>query len=237
MWSGPRNVSTALMRSFESRGDSKVCDEPLYAHYLDQTGRIHPGRDEVLGSQPVDWRVVLAELTGPLPEGVRLYFQKHMAHHLLPNIDRAALEGLTHAFLIRDPREMLPSLARVLKDPVLADTGLPQQVEILRSVREETGALPPILDSRDLLENPEGLLRALCDRLGIEFDPRMLHWEPGPRSTDGVWAEHWYGSVEQSTGFAPYVPKSAPLSPELEALYEECLPHYRELHALRLQAS
>ena len=181
MWSGPRTVSTALMRAWENRPDTVVADEPLYAFYLDRTGLDHPGRDEVIASQPTDWRVVLARLTSaPLPAGTVISYAKHMTHHLLPEVDRAAFAPFRHAHLIRDPRELLASYARVRTEPTLADLGLAQQAEIF----EAFGG--PVVDSRDLLADPEGILRALCQALGVPFDPRMLAWPPGPRDTDGV---------------------------------------------------
>ena len=183
MWSGPRTVSTALMRAWENRPDTVVADEPLYAFYLDRTGLDHPGRDEVIASQPTDWRVVLAGLTSaPLPAGAVISYAKHMTHHLLPEVDRAALAPFRHAHLIRDPRELLASYARVRTEPTLADLGLAQQAEIF----EAFGG--PVVDSRDLLADPEGILRALCQALAVPFDHRMLAWPPGPRDTDGVWA-------------------------------------------------
>ena len=203
MWSGPRTVSTALMRAWENRPDTVVADEPLYAFYLDRTGLDHPGRDEVIASQPTDWRVVLAGLTGALrPAGAVISYAKHMTHHLLPEVDRAALAPFRHAYLIRDPRELLGSYARVRTEPTLADLGLAQQAEIF----ETFGG--PVVDSRDLLTDPEGILRALCQALRVPFDAAMLAWPPGPRDTDGVWAPYWYASVQSSTGFAPYRPPS-----------------------------
>ena len=226
MWSGPRTVSTALMRAWENRPDTVVTDEPLYAFYLTATGLDHPGRDEVIASQPQDWRVVLRELTaGPLPPGVTIYYQKHMTHHLLPSVDRSALAGLRHAFLIRDPRSLLASYARVRSAPTLADLGLRQQAEIF----EEFGG--PVLDSADLLAAPEPALRALCAALGVPFSAAMLSWPPGPRASDGVWAPYWYDSVRRSTGFVPVRGPVPPpdLDPELEPLLDECMPYYEKL--------
>src|ERR1700722_2086686 len=170
MWSGPRTVSTALMRSWENRPDTVVADEPLYAFYLDRTGLVHPGRDEVIASQPTDWRVVLAALADPLPSGAAIGYAKHMTHHLLPEVDRAAFAPFRHAHLIRDPRQLLASYARARTEPTLADLGLVQQVEIF----ETFGG--PVVDSADLLADPEGVLRALCDALGVPFDEAMLSW-------------------------------------------------------------
>jgi len=188
MWSGPRNISTALMRSFGSRPDTAVCDEPLYAFYLARREVDHPGRDEVVAQGETDWRAVARFLTGPVPDGKAVFYQKHMAHHLLPEVGRAWLEELVHGFLIRDPREMLLSLAKVMPAPTALDTGLPQQLELYRSVERRLGRPPPVIDARDVLQDPAGLLRALCTALELEFTPAMLSWAPGLRSTDGVWA-------------------------------------------------
>ncbi|HEV2934613.1 MAG TPA: hypothetical protein VGY96_15880 [Streptosporangiaceae bacterium] len=229
MWSGPRTVSTALMRAWENRPDTVVSDEPLYAFYLDRTGIDHPGRDAVIASQPTDWRVVLARLTGaPLPSGATIGYAKHMTHHLLPEVDRAALAGLRHAHLIRDPRELLASYARVRTEPTVADLGLAQQAEIF----ETFGG--PVVDSRDLLADPEGILRALCHALGVPFDGRMLAWPPGPRDSDGVWAPYWYDSVRASTGFAAYHPPAEPLPARLEPLADRCMPYFSRLHRYRI---
>jgi hypothetical protein len=230
MWSGPRTVSTALMRAWENRPDTVVVDEPLYAFYLDRTRVDHPGRAEVIASMPTDWREVLAGLAaGPVPDGTRVFYQKHMTHHLLPEIDRDALRGLAHAFLIRDPRQLLASYARVRSEPVFADLGLEQQAEIYRAFGG------PVLDSGDLLRSPRAALEALCAALGVPFDPAMLAWPAGPRPTDGVWAPHWYDSVRASTGFGPYrEPAAADLPPRLAALAARGQPFYEELAASRL---
>jgi hypothetical protein len=229
MWSGPRTISTALMRSFENRPDTVVIDEPLYGYYLANTSVQHPGRDEVIASMSADWREVLSQLTqAPLPPGTSVYYQKHMTHHLLPEVDRAALAGLTHAFLIRDPRQLLASYARVRSEPVLADLGLEQQAEIFRAFGG------PVIDSADILRDPRAALGALCDALRIPFDPAMLSWPAGPRPSDGVWGPYWYDSVWRSTGFGPYRPAASDLPPPLEPLAARCEPFYGELRAHRL---
>jgi hypothetical protein len=231
MWSGPRTVSTALMRSFGNRPDTAVIDEPLYAYYLARTGVDHPGRDEVIASMPTDWRVVLAQLsTAAVPGRKTVFYQKHMTHHLLPEIDRGALAGLTHGYLIRDPVRLLASYAKVRSSPELADLGLEQQLEIFRTFGG------PVIDSADILRAPRRALEALCDALGIGFDAAMLSWPPGPRPTDGVWARHWYGSVWRSTGFGEHV-EIAPvdLAPDLAPLAAQCQPYYEELAAHRLR--
>jgi len=237
MWSGPRNVSTALMRSFDSRADTTVCDEPLYAHYLLVTGRPHPGADEVVRRHENDWRRVARRLTGPVPGGARVFYQKHMAHHLLPHVGRDWLERLEHAFLVREPRAMLASLTKVVPEPRVPDTGLPQQARLFEEVRRRSGAAPPVIEARDLLEDPAGILARLCDRVGLDFDPAMLAWAPGPRDTDGCWGPHWYDSVYASTGFAPASPRDVDLPAALEPVLAECERHYQILHEHRLRSA
>lgn len=236
MWSGPRNISTALMRAFENRADCAVVDEPLYAHYLAETGAEHPMRAEVLASQPTDWRAVAADLTAPLPAGVTVHYQKHMSHHLLPGIGRAWLRDLTHAFLIREPRAMLASYHQKHTAVELTDLGLPQQVALYDWLTAELGTAPPVIDSRDVLRDPRGLLTALCNHVGIAFDEAMLTWPAGPRASDGVWAPHWYDAVLRSTGWQPYAEKPIALSPDLEALAAQAQPLYERLFARRLTA-
>jgi sulfotransferase family protein len=229
MWSGPRTVSTALLRAWENRPDTVVADEPLYAFYLDRTGLEHPGREQVIASQPTSWATVIRELTtGSLPAGRTVFYAKHMTHHLLPEVDREALAPLRHAFLIRDPRELLASYARVRATPTLDDLGLWQQAEIF----DRFGG--PVIDSRDLLERPEAMLRALCAALDVPFTTAMLSWPAGPRDTDGVWAPHWYDSVWRSTGFGPYRPPAQALPARLAALADQCQPFYQRLSAFRL---
>jgi hypothetical protein len=224
MWSGPRNLSTATMRAWENRPDTVVVDEPLYAYYLAATGIDHPGRDAVIASQPTDWRTVVATLTeAPLPEPATIEYQKHMTHHVLPDVDLGTLAPLRHAFLIRDPRRVLASYARVREQPRLEDLGLPQQVALFRRFGG------PVVDSDDLLRAPETTLRRLCSALDVPFDAAMLSWPAGPRDSDGVWAPHWYASVEASTGFGPYRETPADLPEHLHPLAEACRPYYEEL--------
>jgi Sulfotransferase domain len=228
MWSGPRNISTAMMRSFGARSDCVVVDEPLYSHYLVTTGLEHPARDEVIASQPRDWADVAAALTGPVPGGAAVYYQKHMAHHLLPGIGRDWLARVDNAFLIRDPAHVVASYAKVRGEPTLADLGYAQQVEIFRAYGG------PVVDSAALLRDPAGVLGRLCAVLGIPYEEAMLHWPPGRRDSDGVWAPHWYASVEASTGFVPHDPRAAEVPDRLRQLVDEAEPYYAELaaHAL-----
>ena len=224
MWSGPRTLSTAMMRAWENRPDAVVVDEPLYACYLAATGLDHPGRDAVLASQPTDWRTVVRALTtDPLPDGATISYQKHMTHHVLPEVDLEAFSGLRHAFLIRDPLRVLASYTQVREEPTLADLGLPQQVALFRRFGG------PVVDADDLLRDPETTLRRLCRALGVPFDEAMLSWPPGPRSSDGVWAPYWYAGVEASTGFGPHRDIPPALPEHLAPLAEACRPYYEEL--------
>lgn len=228
LWSGPRNVSTALLYSFAGRPDVQGFDEPLYAHYLARSGAQHPGGDAVMAAQDTDGEAVVRDvLCGPLSAPIGFY--KQMAHHL-EGLDWSFLAEARHVILTRHPREMLPSLAVQLPSPTLADTGYAVQTRLLAHL-EALGHDVPVLTARGLLEAPEATLRALCDRLGLAFDARMLAWEAGPRDFDGVWAKHWYHSVHRSTGFAPYRAKAEAFPERLRPLLAECLPHYERLAA------
>ncbi len=233
LWSGPRNVSTAVMYSFAQRPDTRVVDEPLYAHYLRVSGAEHPGRGEVLAAQEADGEAVVRRvILGPCDRPV--LFMKQMAHHLV-DLDRGFLARTANVLLVRDPAEMLRSLVHQIPDPTLRDTGLAVQSELLARLRAE-GQDPPVLDSRELLLDPPGVLHELCGRLGIPFDEAMLSWPAGPRPEDGVWAPHWYHNLHRSTGFAPYRAKTGPFPAELEPLLTECRPHYETLYENALRA-
>ena len=233
VWSGPRNVSTALMYSFRQRPDTLVVDEPLYGHYLSTSDAEHPGAAKVLETMDDDGeRVVREVILGPC--GRPILFFKNMAHHL-PGLDPAFLDRITNVLLIRDPNEMLPSLARQLSAPTLRDTGLREQDVILDSILAR-GERPIVLDARDLLLDPPAVLQRACAALGIPFEDAMLSWPAGPKLEDGIWAEHWYHNVHASTGFAPYTPPENQFPTHLEPLLEECLPLYRRLEAYTITA-
>jgi hypothetical protein len=206
MWSGPRNISTAMMRAFENRADCAVVDEPLYAAYLDATSIDHPGREDILASQPRDWREVANALCTESP--APLYYQKHMTQHLLPDMDLDFTSQLRNCFLIRDPRRIIASYARVRPQFELEELGFVQQQRLFERECDRLGYAPPVLDAELTLADPAGVLQAFCDRLGIAFDSNMLRWPAGPRDSDGVWAPHWYAAVWQSTGFS--APDAAP---------------------------
>ena len=234
MWSGPRNISTAMMRAFENRDDTAVVDEPFYAHYLKVTGLDHPGRADVLAAQPKDWRAVAAQLNGRVPEGRPVWYQKHMAHHFVGGMDHGWLAGLVNCFLIRAPEEMVASYVRTRPEIAAADFGLARQVALYDFVARQTGAAPPVLDARDVLQDPKALLTELCRRAGIPFTDRMLAWPAGPRPTDGVWAPHWYDAVLKSTGFNPYQERDLHLTARETAIAEELRPHYEYLWQRRI---
>ncbi|GAA0573460.1 hypothetical protein [Caenispirillum bisanense] len=236
MWSGPRNISTAMMRAWENRPDTVVVDEPFYAAYLAATGIDHPGRAEVLASQPTDWREVARQVADePLPDGATVFYQKHMTHHMLPQIGLEWMDGLRHAFLIRDPREVVASYTQKRADCELADIGVVRQAELFDRVADRLGAAPPVVDGRDVLTDPRGVLGALCAALGVPFLDAMLAWPAGRRASDGVWAPHWYASVEASTGFGPPPPPASPLPPQYARVAEAAMPWYERLHAHRLR--
>lgn len=235
VWSGPRNISTALMRSWGNRPDTLVCDEPFYAHYLKETGINHPGANEVIQHHDTDWREVIDYLLGPVPDGKRIFYQKHMNKHMLPHIDISWIDRVTNCFLIREPREMITSFIKVVPNPVIDDFGLIEQVNMFNRLRETSGAVPIVVDAKDILQNPRKILGLWCERLGVEFMEEMLHWPPGIRETDGVWAKYWYDSVIHSTGFAPYQPKREEVPKPLRQLLKQCNELYDILHQHRLR--
>ena len=236
MWSGPRNISTAMMRAFENRQDTAVIDEPFYAAYLAATGIDHPLRAETLASQSTDWRAIVPHLLGQVPEGRSVFYQKHMAHHMLPSFGRAWMAQCRNAFLIRAPAAVLLSY-RARRDTVaLDDIGVVQQAALFAAACDLQGSTPPVIDAADILANPRAALEALCQVLGIAFSSAMLSWPAGPRSTDGAWAPAWYQSVERSTGFAPPSPPitQAELAPALRPIAEAAQPFYERMARHRM---
>jgi hypothetical protein len=235
MWSGPRNISTAMMRAFENRADTAVVDEPFYAVYLDRTGADHPMREETLATQPIDPATVIERLMGPVPVGASIFYQKHMTHHMTAGVDTGWMARCRNAFLIRAPEKVLASYVVKRPDPSLEDIGFARQAELFDEVADRTGAAPPVVDADDVLADPRRALTALCAALDIPFSEAMLKWPAGRRETDGVWAPVWYDAVERSTGFAAPSTRAAPaLSAELERIAEVARPHYERLAAYRL---
>ena len=235
MWSGPRNISTAMMRAWENRGDCAVSDEPLYAHYLAHTGMDHPGADDVIADGDTDWRSVVATLTGPVPEQQPLWYQKHMTHHLLPHIARDWVFALDNVFLIRDPADVVSSYLKKRDTVTPEDIGLPQQVELFDAIAQRDGRAPPVIDADDFLHDPGAHLRSLCAQLEIPYTERMLQWPAGPRASDGIWAKHWYDAVWASTGFEPWRARETHLDAAGTRVADACRPMYERLHAHRLR--
>lgn len=230
MWSGPRNISTALMRAWEQRGDCAVSDEPLYAHYLAATGLDHPAAAEVIAAGDTDIaRVTAALSTGPAPGGRPVWYQKHMSHHLLPGMDLAWVHGLHNVFLIRDPALVVASYVKSRAQCEPADIGLLQQAELFDRVAQRQGRAPLVIDGERFLQDPARHLRAVCADAGLAYTERMLHWPAGPRDSDGVWAPHWYAAVWRSTGFEPWQPREAVLDDAGRRVAEACRPAYERL--------
>lgn len=235
MWSGPRNLSTAMMRSFGARSDCVVSDEPFYAAYLAATGIDHPMRDEVLASQPQDPHEVVAQITGAATDAASVWYQKHMVQHMVPAIPRDWFSAMRHAVLIRHPGWVAASFDDKRADPTVEDLGVPQMEGVIADITAATGAPPPVIEAEDVRRDPEGMLRALCAALDAPFDPGMLRWPAGRRETDGVWAAHWYGAVERSTGFAPPGGGEPPEpQPHLREVVAEALPFFEALRARKL---
>jgi hypothetical protein len=234
MWSGPRNISTAMMRAFENRPDTAVVDEPFYAAYLAATGLDHPMRDEVLASQSQDWGEVAASLTGEAPGGAGVFYQKHMTHHMLPGVSLDWAGQCRNAFLIRDPAAVLASYTVKRESVTLADIGFERQRELFEREADRLGKAPPVVEGRDVLADPRRMLGALCEALGISFSEAMLAWPPGRRDSDGVWAPAWYDAVEKSTGFGPPREEASVLREDLKPIAEAARPHYERLAQFKL---
>lgn len=236
MWSGPRNISTALMRSFGSRSDTFVTDEPLYSYYLKETGLEHPLASKIVSTYESKLANVVETLLGPTPDGSRVWYQKHMSHHILPTTSLDWLDGFTHAFLVREPRAMLSSLCKKLGIVTLDETGLPQQVELYRMMAERSDEPPPVVDAREIQLDPRGVLEELCRRLDLEFEEAMLTWEAGPRDTDGCWGPLWYENTYASTSFQPYREKPIEIPEAMEGVAVRAEDLYAELVEYAIRA-
>jgi hypothetical protein len=234
MWSGPRNISTAMMRSWENRPDTQVVDEPFYAYYLGKTRSPHPCFDEVMASQSSDYAHVAKQLS-LTPSKAKIQYQKHMTHHMLPGEDLSWVKDIKHCFLIRDPKQVVNSYTHSRGVCSAEDIGIVRQVELYQEISDLCGQDIPIIDSNEVLRNPGEVLSSLCERLELPFDKAMLDWPVGGRDSDGIWAKHWYHSVEQSSGFAPYQHKTLTLNEEQEALCAHLMPYYQQLFTQRLQ--
>ncbi len=234
MWSGPRNLSTAMMRSFESRSDTFVSDEPFYGCFLKSTGADHPMRDEVLAAMDCDWTSVMSALRGDAPDGSPIWYSKQMWHHMTGSVGYNDFSGFDHAFLIREPERMIASYLRKREVAAFEDFGLERQAEFFEREADRLGRAPPVIDANDVLRDPQRVLSALCEALGIPWDPAMLSWKRGRRPTDGPWAPHWYGSVEASTGFGQPEDDPVELPGDARQLAERIRPFYDQLAGYRI---
>ena len=235
MWSGPRNISTAMMRAWENRLDTFVVDEPFYAHYLSKNRVEHPGREEVLLNGEIDSYKVSQGLVKDISNSHKIYYQKHMTHHLLDSVNRDWMKDVINCFLIRNPKDMIISYSKIHSDITRDLLGIEQQKEIFDYVQNFTGEVPPVIDSKDVLLNPRGVLTKFCNRIGIDFSEKMLNWPKGSRDTDGIWGKYWYNNVINSTGFNPYTVKNSEVPDEYKSIYKESLKLYEDLHYLRIR--
>ncbi|MDV4144643.1 HAD family hydrolase [Shimia sp. FJ5] len=233
MWSGPRNLSTAMMYAFGNRPDCAVVDEPFYAAYLAMTGLEHPMRDEIMASQSQDPGAVIRSLVGPMPDGKSVFYQKHMAQHMIPGVARDWIKDCVNVFLIRHPARVIASYAAKRENPVLDDIGFRQQAELYDEALA-WGGKPVVIDSHDIRENPRGMLKNLCDSIGLGFDSAMLNWPSGGHKDDGVWASHWYAAVWNSTGFADAEGPLPEVPDALQDVLAEAMPYYEKLKAVKL---
>lgn len=234
MWSGPRNLSTAMMYAFAARGDCAVVDEPFYAAYLAATGLAHPMQQEVIASQSTDPLQVAADCIGPIPQGQSLFYQKHMTLHMIPGFPRHFMRDLTNVFLIRHPARVVASYAKKREGPTLADIGFQQQAQLFDQIADQLGHAPLVIDSADIRANPTRALSGLCAALGISFTEKMLHWPAGPKPYDGIWAPHWYNAVHRSTGFEDPEAALPDLAKHYADLVDQALPYYEKLTAHKL---
>ena len=235
MWSGPRNLSTAMMRSFENRKDTVVFDEPFYAHYLSVTELNHPGRDQILDFQSTNWDEVVEKCRNTSFQKESLCYQKHMAQHNLQGFDISWIKDVQNCILIRDPKCVIASYRKKLPIEDERHLGYIQQAEIIEFLEKERGITPPIIDADDILKNPESMMKKLCNVLDIVFYKSMLSWPAGARDSDGVWGAYWYEGVYESTGFKPYIKKEVNLDQKLSDIYEKCKKHYDSFYKKRIK--
>jgi hypothetical protein len=235
MWSGPRNISTAMMYSFAARLDCEVWDEPFYAFALNARGNDHPLRMEIISRYETRYEKIVDRCLAPPRSGRTVFYQKHMTHHMLPGFDRSWILKIANAFLIRDPLRVLSSYARKWEEVSLRDIGILEQWEIFKMVADLQGSPPAVVDAEDVLNDPRSTLRLLCETLNIRFSEAMLSWPPGPKPYDGLWGRHWYNAVHASTGFErPVAGATGPLPTVLQKIADQATPIYERLYVYRL---
>lgn len=235
MWSGPRNISTAMMRAWENRADTAVTDEPFYACYLARAGVVHPMQDEIFKAQSSDWNIVIAdELRKPLAAGEHVQYQKHMTHHMIEEVDPQWFASVRNAFLIRDPAEVVKSYAEKMETITATDIGYANQTRLYETACALSDTPVPVMDAKDILLDPKRALSLLCEALEVDFDQNMLSWPTGYRDSDGVWASHWYNKVITTTGFATWREKRGTLTKQQQAVVDESMPYYEQLYTNRI---
>lgn len=235
MWSGPRNLSTAMMYAFAQRSDCEIWDEPFYAAYLSATGIEHPLGDAIIAAGDIDPKTVIRKCTKPGPKNKPLFYQKHMTQHMIPEFDRAWVLEQSNVFLIRHPARVLASYSAKRDNPTLDDIGFTQQMELVDLLVNETGQTPLIVDSADIRDAPNAMLSAICEQVGIAFYAEMLTWPKGGNSKDGVWAPHWYSSVWNSTGFAGPENTLPSVTPDMQDVYQSAKHIYDRMSEMKLK--
>ncbi|MFT7684824.1 MAG: hypothetical protein ACI9FB_000165 [Candidatus Azotimanducaceae bacterium] len=231
MWSGPRNISTAMMRSWENRMDTVVVDEPFYAYYLNESGIKHPMVEEVIRSQSTCWKDIVDLLTKQVIEE-NIYYQKHMTHHILDNSDMSWTKDVTNCFLIRDPLYVVNSYAKKRDNITIEDIGVKRQFELFEEISGISGQKIPLIDSRAMLLDPKNTLLNLCSIFEIPFLESMMSWPVGKRDSDGIWGEHWYQAVEASSGWQEFEEQDIKLSRKHQRVADESMAYYRALSEL-----
>jgi len=234
MWSGPRNVSTALMRSFENRSDCFVSDEPFYSYFLHRTGLKHPLSDEIIKTGLIDYDEIIKYITGPIPLSKKIWYQKHMAHHIVEGVNMNWIKSMKNCLLIRHPNDVISSYSKKFEINNIRQLGYLQQIEIYKMLTTQIGSSPIIIDAKDLLSEPKKMLIEVCKNLRIKFDDKMLSWPQGVRTTDGVWGKHWYKQVQISTGFKPYIKTDRIIPDKYQDLYKQCMKYYDFLYQNRI---
>jgi len=234
MWSGPRNISTAMMRSFENREDTLVIDEPFYAYYLNETGLNHPLREKVLASQSIKWDEIVTQLKGEIPKKKTIFYQKHMVHHILSFDKIGWVKNFKNCLLIRNPKQVIISYSKKSKINSINDLGFIQQVELFEQIKNLTGSYPAVIDSKDILLDPKFYLSKLCNYFDISFTEEMLSWPIGQRTSDGIWGSHWYKNVINSNGFIPYKEPKGSIHQDDMQFYKDSIEHYNYLSSYKL---
>lgn len=237
MWSGPRNLSTAMMYAFAQHSDCAVWDEPFYAAYLTATGLDHPMGDAIVAAGDTDPETVITKCLGAAPNDKPLFYQKHMSQHMIPSFHRDWVLDQTNVFLIRHPALVLASYAAKRENPTLDDIGFRQQADLIDLIIKGTGTAPLVVDSADIRDDPKAMLTAICEWVGFPFQDQMLRWPKGGHARDGVWAPHWYGAVWNSTGFAGPEKPLPPVTPELNDVYQKAEYLYDRMSEMKLRPS